>query len=211
MTFVCLGLQYCSVFAINIPPLFLRDMSANLYVNGMIIGSAEIFGTILTFFTLLYCERKKALYVSWLVCTVFSLMVFVFFPCVDKSECGPMEKLAQTVGIFVYRFFATIIFNTLSTALTELYPSQVKAIALQFLSIGNNLTYVTVPPLQTFLENAEVSVIISLVFVAFGGFCLTCGIRETFGVDPPEMIEELQYEQRQVVAVDGPPLKPAPE
>ena len=195
MTLVCLGLQYCSVFAVNVPPLFLRDMSANLYVNGMIIGSAEIFGTILTFFTLLNWERKKVLYGSWIICIAFSFVVFLVFPCSEGDRCGEIDKLAQTVGIFIYRFFATVIFNTLCTVLTELYPSQIKAIAFQVLSIGNSLTYITVPPLQTYLESQNISVIISLVVVAVFGFILTFKIEETFGLDPPEMIEELKYEQ----------------
>ena len=74
-----------------------------------------------------------------------NLLLFFFVPCVDRESCSQAEVTIQTIGVFIFKFTGTYVFLFHMMQVTELYPSQVKSIATQVLSIVNALSYLLVP------------------------------------------------------------------
>ena len=77
-----------------------------------------------------------------------------------------------------------------------MFPTQVRGQAVQMISIFGLLAIISQPMIQTLFEGHGISMIFS--------FCIACMVilvvntqnYETLNIPPPEIIEELQYEEK---------------
>jgi len=74
-------------FEFNVPELVLDDYAMDIYINGIIIGSSEIFASVFCYFFINSFKRKTAIYVTSLLGIAVSLPVFLFASCKDSQNC----------------------------------------------------------------------------------------------------------------------------
>ena len=88
--------------------------------------------------------------------------IFLFASCSTSVEvCGSAQSIIQICGIFVFRFFASLGYNFLYVNQYELFPTQIRVIALQFVGIAGTSSLVIGPIIQKIFENAGYSIIIT--------------------------------------------------
>ena len=104
-----------------------------------------------------------------------------------------MQILIQTAGLFTYRLGATIIYNFFSITKLEMFPTQIRPTASQVTAFGSMFSYVVIPWIQGWFESMELSVIYTFAISSIFSVVGTYFIPETYGLDPPEMIKELEY------------------
>ena len=110
LTLVSLVLHYFAAFQFIAPEIAIRNYSLSIYTNGVVIGLAEVFGSILCYFIIDHFARKKVIYITQTICIATSVPVFIFFACSD-GNCPMATKILQIAGLFIFRFAATVAYN----------------------------------------------------------------------------------------------------
>ena len=77
---------------------------------------------------------------------------------------------------------------------SEFFPNQIRGIAIQFICLPSYFAPVTVPQIITFCERKGISIVIFFAACTVIITILITFLKETFGIPPQEMIEELKYE-----------------
>ena len=80
----------------------------------------------------------------------------------------------------------------------EAFPNQVRGLALQVTSITAYLCAVTLPQIITFCERTGISIVFTFALCCFITVAAVMFLDETFGIPPPEIIEELKYEHHEL-------------
>ena len=110
LTIVSLVLHYATSFQFVAPEISIRSYSLSIYTNGIIMGLAELAGSILCYFIIDHFARKKVIYITQSICIATSVPVFIFFACSD-GNCPMATKILQIAGLFIFRFAATVAYN----------------------------------------------------------------------------------------------------
>ena len=184
-TIICFLLSIMLTLSIDGPALVLRDLPVNIYLNAAITGSAEIVSTLVSLLIIENLPRRRTQLGGWAVSAIIAALLFVFLPCMDEDHCGLWSKRIQTAGIFLYRMTTSATLNAFILSKTEIFPAQIKIVALQTEGIGNSLAFLFVPPVQSYLESVNVSVLILFVVIGVIGAILTCWLKETKDIPPP--------------------------
>jgi hypothetical protein len=118
-----------------------------------------------------------------------SAPIFFFASCNDSVEkCGVLSSVVQISGIFLFRLFATIGFNTFYMALFEMFPTQIRSLALQFTSSIFTLAIVITPHVQSFFKAQGYSIFITFTVSCIMIILAWIKMPETFNTIPPEII-----------------------
>jgi MFS family permease len=134
-----------------VPELIVKDYALDIYWSGVILGSSEIFSSILCYFIVDHFERKQVIYLAQLLGIVVTLPIFIFASCGSSvEECGVLSSVMQIVGLFLFRFFITVGYNFFYMAQYEMFPTQIRSIALQVTAVFSLLTFVASPLIQAF-------------------------------------------------------------
>lgn len=189
-------LHFVTNYQFMAPELVLADYSLSVYLNGSLIGFSELLGCILSYFIIDSYPRKKMIFSTEVVSFGFALLLLLFFSC--NEGCSPGEELFQTVGLFCFRFLTTITYNYFCMVQYEVFPNQVRGLALQGTSIASCIAVVVVPGVMLWSKTVGLSIMASFGLSCLLAILFTVGLPETFGVGPPEMIEELRYEHQEL-------------
>ena len=181
-------IRFMVCYAYFASELVLKDYAEDIYLNGVVLGVAETIGAVICFVAAEGWSCRKAVWISAFISAGVSFAVFGLVPCEGEQSCSSLEKGMQTVGILVGRLLITVAYCYLVVWLTELYPSQIRGIGVQFNCLANNLSFMVIPPLQSFFERTQQS-----ITVTFGVACLLAGLlslclKETSGESPAEII-----------------------
>lgn len=193
MALVSLVLHYATSFQFNAPEIAVRNYSLSIYTNAVVIGFAELVGSIACYFIVDDYPRKTAIYITQAICIITSAAVFFFFACTDGS-CSLTTQILQTIGLMIFRFGATITYNFFYMQQYEAFPNQIRGLAMQVVSIPSYLAAVSMPQIITFCKTSGISIVLAFVLCTIVIGAMTTCLPETFGIPPPEIIEELKYE-----------------
>lgn len=128
---------------------------------------------------------------------IIALPILFFASCHDSVDvCGVLTSTLQIVGLFMFRSIITIGDCFFHMSQYEMFPTQIRSIALQVGAVFTALAIVVSPLIEGFMAEMKVSMIST--------FCVSCVIitllsfkmPETFKVIAPEIIKELQYEDK---------------
>ena len=72
----------------------------------------------------------------------------------------------QTIGLALFRLAATIAYNFFYIMQNEAFPSQIRGLAIQVVSIPSNLASVTTPQIITLCENSGISIVFTFVLAS---------------------------------------------
>jgi hypothetical protein len=118
-----------------------------------------------------------------------SAPIFFFASCNDSVEqCGVLSSVVQISGIFLFRFFATTAYNISCMIQFEMFPTQVRSLALQFTSSIFTLAIVITPYVQSFFKAKGYSIIITFTVSCVMVILAWIKMPETFNKIPPEII-----------------------
>ena len=95
-------------YQFNSSELMLNDYAANLYLNGVVIGTASIFSCLICFYVLHTFPRKPAMIALQAICLTLSLCLWAWFACLDPSECSEGAQLVQSMGLFLFRLLSSL-------------------------------------------------------------------------------------------------------
>jgi hypothetical protein len=73
----------------------------------------------------------------------------MFASCSSDQQCDSLTEVVQTVGIFFYRFFVTISFNYFFMIQIEVFPSQIRALAMQVTGVAINFAILVTPSIKS--------------------------------------------------------------
>lgn len=179
------------------PEIAVRNYSLNIYTNAIVIGFAELAGSVLCYFIIDHYARKKVIYITQAICIITSVPVFIFFSCTD-GNCSLTTKIIQTAGLTLFRFAATVAYNEFYMQQYEAFPNQIRGLALQIVCMPSYFAGVTLPQIITFCERTGISIVFTFVLCTIIIIVMMICLPETFGIPPPEIIEELKYEHHDV-------------
>lgn len=105
-------------------------------------------------------KRKSALYIAQVGGLLVSVPIFLFASCSTSVEvCGQFQSIIQICGLFVFRFFASLGYNFFCINQFELFPTQIRVIAIQFIGVTGAISLIISPILQKIFENIGISII----------------------------------------------------
>ena len=121
---------------------------------------------------------------SSLIACLFAIPLVTVLSCEDK-QCSQAEQGFQMCGLFILRFFANFSYTFFYLLKNEVFPSQIRMIAMQLTSIFSKLAIMLVPTIQQLMEAAHLSIIWSFLTAAFLIGLLSLTLPETLGTNPP--------------------------
>ena len=155
LTIICLLLRFLMNFSMMSTELMIRDFSFSIYLAGVLVMLPGVLAGALGICTYSFLPRKLVYYACSGVSTLTCILVVALASCPYHTDCDDSTKLAQGIGIIVYKLLVFYSFNLFRIHTSELFPSQIKPIAFQMLSLASSLSLVVVPPVQSFLEKAS--------------------------------------------------------
>jgi hypothetical protein len=84
MTILGIIIHFLTSYQYSVPELALKDYSLSIYFNGILIGLSGVCANILSFFIVDHYERKMIIYISEIFCICVSVLIFVFFSCINS-------------------------------------------------------------------------------------------------------------------------------
>jgi MFS family permease len=95
------------------------------------------------------------------------------------------------VAFFIISFIISAEFTFFYVYLTEVYPTQVRVIAISVVTVAGGITTSLADLIITLCENAGFSVMIVFAIASFISILVSLKLPETFQTPPPDLIEEL--------------------
>lgn len=118
-----------------------------------------------------------------------SAPIFLFASCTNSVEqCGVLSSVVQISGIFFFRFFVSIGYNVFYMAQFEMFPTQIRSLALQFTSSICTVAIIMAPHVQSFFKAQGFSIIITFSISCILIILVLIKMPETYNLTPPEII-----------------------
>lgn len=162
LTIVSFVVQYVISFQFAAPELAIRNYSLSIYTNGVVIGFAELAGSVLCYFIIDHYERKKVIYITEAICIATSVSVFLFFSC-SSDTCSIQTQIIQSVGLSIFRFASTVAYNFFYMMQFEAFPNQIRGLAIQVVCIPAYFAAITLPQIITLCERSGISIVFAFV------------------------------------------------
>lgn len=116
------------------------------------------------------------------------LIIPLFFSATCHQNCETI-KTVETVSMVLYRIILEISYQAFYFMQNEIFPTQIRSLAILLTAIACNLVPVFVPLINVL--NASFPLLFPSTFIVAGFIVIlvTTQIRETLNVPPPEIIE----------------------
>jgi hypothetical protein len=140
-------------------PLYgLGYIGGNMYVNGILTGTGELIGYLLSGILILYVQRRHAFVATYLI---LGLAFSTFFIAEIPTACLPRsgacwQKLTQMVASVVGRIMVGAQYSLSYVYLSELYPAFARGTAVGFASSIGALGGVVAPIFNSYLDHHRV-------------------------------------------------------
>ena len=131
---IVFSLQYLA------PTLMLGQFNFNIYVNGLVIESAQVFAGLIPFFTIYKIPRRWEGVVSFgIICACSIVLIFVW----DQNATSS-SSTANSVLTLMFMFLVVLVvssaFTFYAVYLNELFPTQVRIVGIGFIKSWGALT-----------------------------------------------------------------------
>ena len=131
------------------PELMLTEFSMSVYLNGFILGISEVFSCIIGYFLVDDFQRRKMIFTATALGLCIGLPVAIVTNC--RDDCSDFQRVFETVGLFVFRMAMSFSFTTYILTQYELFPTQVRGIAVQVVSSTGYLAVAMIPVVSKLL------------------------------------------------------------
>ena len=159
----------------------------SVYMNGFILGISEVFSCILGFLMVDEFPRRRMIAIATTIGILLCLPVYFLANC--KANCTPFQKVFQTLGLFLFRMAMSFSFTTFILTQFELFPTQVRDMAVQVVSSTGYVAVSMIPIVSKLLLKAfNISVTECFLFNCVVILILTYFIPETYNNPPPDII-----------------------
>jgi MFS family permease len=193
-TICCCVFHFFIYYNYSAPLLALDQFSSDLYVNDIVFSTGTLCSAIVCFYLIGDLPRKKMVYFSTALSFIFVVPQYFASNCKDNCES---VKIVETISMFIFRVLLEVSYQTFYFIQNEIFPTQIRTLAILFTAITSNTVTIFIPLVADFNETHNYflpcSFIVSGIFV----MAATSQLRETLGVPPPEIIEELAYTPNQ--------------
>lgn len=108
-----------------------------------------MFACIIGYFLVDDFERKKMIFGATTIGLIICIPVAIVTNCHD--HCTPFQKVFETVGLFLFRVALSFSFTTFILTQYELFPTQVRGIAVQVVSSTGYLAVSMIPVISKLL------------------------------------------------------------
>jgi hypothetical protein len=130
------------------------------------------------------------LWVSVIIGILIGLPIAFVANC--NETCTEFQQVFQSGGLFLFRMAMSFTFTTFILTQFELFPTQVRGMAVQIVSSSGYIAVSMIPVVSKLLLKAfNISAISCFIFNCFVILILTYFIPETYNNPPPDVIEEL--------------------
>jgi uncharacterized membrane protein len=130
------------------------------------------------------------LWASVIIGILIGLPIAFLANCTET--CTEFQQYFQSGGLFLFRMAMSFTFTTFILTQFELFPTQVRGMAVQIVSSSGYIAVSMIPVVSKLLLKAfNISAISCFIFNCFVILILTYFIPETFNNPPPDVIEEL--------------------
>ena len=133
------------------PQVVLKDYALDIYTGGMIVSVSEIVAPIVGLFLPREMEKKTLILGTSVLAGILSCVLYFCASCDRDEECSNTTKVMQAIGVCVFRFFGCLNRTVFIVYMTEIFPSQARAIGMQAVTILGAVAFVLIPPIQTLL------------------------------------------------------------
>jgi hypothetical protein len=142
--------------------MVVKDYAIDMHWSSIILGLSEVLCSVICFFIINVMKRKSVLYFAQIGGLLVSIPIFLYASCSTSVDvCGSTKSYLQISGLFCYRFFASLTYNFFCVYQHELFPIQIKAIAIQFICLSGASVFIISPILQKWLENMGISITVT--------------------------------------------------
>jgi hypothetical protein len=156
--------------------MVVKDYAIDMHLSSIILGLSEVLCSVVCFFIINVMKRKTVLYIAQVGGLLVSIPIFFYASCGTSVDiCGSTKSIIQISGMFVFRFFASLAYNFFCVNQYELFPTQIRVIAIQFIALTGASAVIISPVLQKWFENIGVSIIVTfwsanilMIFITMG-------------------------------------------
>jgi uncharacterized membrane protein len=114
----------------------------------------------------------------------------VMFVSNCSDSCTPFQEMFQTAGLFLFRMAMSFTFTTFILTQFELFPTQVRGMAVQVISSTGYISVSLIPIVsKVLLKTFNISAISCFSFNCFIIIFLTIFIPETYQNPSPDVVE----------------------
>lgn len=175
---------YCSILWVSISYCYFgqsfiqkEELKDTIFIKGWELFGAEFIGYIITGFIMeiKYMGRTRTIGYSGIGITITGI-IMAFYQ--DHEVVG-------NIFIFIFRFFATAIFTGMYTYVTEVYPTCIRSKGM-----GLNITFARLTTIVVALTAKKEYAYIVFSVLGIVIFVVHFMLKETFGIELPEDIEE---------------------
>lgn len=130
------------------------------------------------------------IWISVIVGVIIGIPVMFVSNCTDT--CTQFQQIFQSAGLFLFRMAMSFTFTTYILTQFQLFPTQVRGMAVQVVSASGYIAVSMIPVVSKLLLKAfNISAISCFLFNCVVIAILTYFIPETFNNPPPDVIEQL--------------------
>eukprot|EP00825_Cyclidium_porcatum_P047608 TRINITY_DN7776_c0_g1_i2.p1 TRINITY_DN7776_c0_g1~~TRINITY_DN7776_c0_g1_i2.p1 ORF type:complete len:401 (-),score=41.66 TRINITY_DN7776_c0_g1_i2:316-1518(-) len=180
----------------------MSEVGLGLYINTAVIGSFEFLSYCVTDMFIPHIKRKTTAFIG-LGLSVFFSLLFQIFP-IEGQKCDNgicYQKIIQIILSGLLRFDICSVWTVIYVYFSELFPTQVRSLALGFTSATGTIGSIGAPYLVVLCNSViHINPLVSLAVIGAAGFFHIIPLTETKDKPMKNKIDELAqgtYEQLQ--------------
>lgn len=129
-------------------------------MNGVVLGFSEVAATIINYFMVDTFSRNKTIITTESITLFVAVLLVLFTSCNDLNNCPDYLKTIQTVGLCILKFALSCSYNFFYLMQIEIFPNQVRGMALQVTAIAAYMAYILLPITISLCKQYNVSIIL---------------------------------------------------
>lgn len=183
-----------------LPLLLTAQFDFNIFISGTVIGASALVAFPIAFLMIAKLKRRMVAMFSFgtvLVCA--TVLIFYWHPKKQGISQPISENIGVLVGFFIIGVVTAIEYSFFDVYLFELYPTQVRMLGTTFTFTTANL----IMPSMGFIIDAcsrnNFSVMYVICAAAIVAIVISYKLPETFGLTPPDLIDELNEQAKQAI------------
>lgn len=191
ITICALVYCFCTNVLYYLPQTLTGQLGFNFYLNGLVVNGSDLTTYLLTY-NLITRVRRRVLNVTASLVALVSSFTLIFVHNCNGDHCTSSQGLSMVL-LFFMRFAGGILNQIMSVYTAELFPIQVRGMAISLCCLFGMLPNTFLPELVHLMNKANINVMILGSVIAVVAIVASWAAPETLGVPPKERVEEIHH------------------
>lgn len=180
------------MFLLYAPAMLMQKIFSNIFTSGIINGFSQLITIPFLSYFNTKVSRRNGLIFMFGPTTLFTLIQFALNPTGCINCTSSLVSTLILVSFFIARFFINLDSNFFVNVINESFPAQIRSVSYCAVVGIGRLSTLIIPYVPKISQDLQLSYNFIFGVVGVMGLIASYFIKETLGIPPPEMIEELR-------------------